>query len=76
MENEVRRLVSLVDQHEQKMTTLNSDHSRRLQEERMRWETKQVTLNFTLYILKSLYLLGAMHAMLIVTQNENQIKAY
>ncbi|KZS15176.1 Serologically defined colon cancer antigen [Daphnia magna] len=40
MENEVRRLVSLVDQHEQQMATLNADHSRRLQEERTRWETK------------------------------------
>ncbi|XP_057378862.1 LOW QUALITY PROTEIN: serologically defined colon cancer antigen 8-like [Daphnia carinata] len=40
MENEVRRLVSLVDQHEQQMATLNAEHSRRLQEERTRWESK------------------------------------
>ncbi|XP_046454834.1 paramyosin-like [Daphnia pulex] len=40
MESEVRRLVSLVEQHEQQMTTLNAEHSRRLQEERTRWESK------------------------------------
>ena len=40
MENEVRRLVTLVEQHEQQITTVNADHSRRLQEERTRWESK------------------------------------
>jgi hypothetical protein len=44
MESEVRRLVSLVEQHEQQMATLNTDSSRRLQEERSRWESKQVDL--------------------------------
>jgi hypothetical protein len=44
VENEVRRLVSLAEQHDQQMTTLNTDHSRRLQEERNRWESKQVDL--------------------------------
>jgi hypothetical protein len=53
MESEVRRLVSLVEQHEQQMTTLNADHSRRLQEERTRWESKQVVL-FTLAFLPKL----------------------
>ena len=40
MENEVRRLALLVEQNEQQMAALASDHSRRLQEERVKMEAK------------------------------------
>ena len=40
MESQVRHLNSLVEQHEQQMSALNGDHSRRSQEERARLETK------------------------------------
>ena len=46
MENEVRRLNSLVEQHEQQMTALTGDHSRRLQEECVRLDTKYIIFNF------------------------------
>ncbi len=62
MESEVRRLVSLIEQHEQQLTTLNADHSRRLQEERTRWESKQVVL-FTLAFLLKLVFVLTTHAL-------------
>lgn len=40
MESEVRRLLSLVEQNEQQLAALNADHSRKLQEERNRLESK------------------------------------
>ena len=40
MENQVRRLSALVEQHEQQVNALNADHTRRLQEEHTRLEAK------------------------------------
>lgn len=40
MESQVRHLNSLVEQHDQQLSAINGDHSRRLQEERARLETK------------------------------------
>lgn len=40
MESEVGRLASLVEQHEQQMTSLTAEHTRRIHDERARWEIK------------------------------------
>lgn len=40
MENEVRRLASLIEQHEKQIDSLNTDHSRRMHDEKTRLETK------------------------------------